>query len=85
MGASGADLWDLNLKYDIYLSYLRWHNGAHRGGKMRIDRLFGIVYLLLDKKNMTASELAGHFEVSVRTILRDINTLSAAGIPVYTS
>jgi predicted DNA-binding transcriptional regulator YafY len=55
------------------------------GGRMRIDRLFGIVYLLLDKKNMTAGELAGHFEVSVRTILRDIDTLSAAGIPVYTS
>jgi predicted DNA-binding transcriptional regulator YafY len=52
---------------------------------MRIDRLFGIVYLLLDKKNMTAGELAEHFEVSVRTILRDIDTLSAAGIPVYTS
>jgi predicted DNA-binding transcriptional regulator YafY len=52
---------------------------------MRIDRLLGIVYLLLDKKNMTAAELAGHFEVSIRTILRDINTLSAAGIPVYTS
>jgi predicted DNA-binding transcriptional regulator YafY len=33
---------------------------------------------------MTAGELAKHFEVSKRTILRDIDTLSAAGIPVYT-
>jgi len=52
---------------------------------MQISRLFGIVYLLLDKKSMTANELAAHFEVSKRTILRDIETLSAAGIPIYTS
>lgn len=50
---------------------------------MQIDRLFQIVYLLLNRKNMTAKELAAHFEVSVRTILRDIDTLSSAGIPVY--
>lgn len=52
---------------------------------MQINRLFQIVYLLLDKKTMTAKELAEHFEVSVRTILRDIDTLSAANIPVYTT
>ena len=52
---------------------------------MQISRLFEIVYLLMDKKSMTAKELALHFEVSVRTILRDIDTLSAAGIPIYTS
>lgn len=51
---------------------------------MQINRLFKIVYLLMDKKSMTAKELAAHFEVSVRTILRDIGTLSAAGIPIYT-
>ncbi|GFP75494.1 hypothetical protein bsdtw1_01574 [Clostridium fungisolvens] len=45
---------------------------------MQINRLFGIVYILLDKKRATAKELAEHFEVSVRTILRDIETLSAA-------
>ena len=43
-----------------------------------------MVYLLIDKKSMTANELAAHFEVSKRTILRDIDTLSAAGIPIYT-
>ncbi|MDR1542651.1 MAG: YafY family transcriptional regulator [Clostridiales bacterium] len=52
---------------------------------MQINRLFEIVYLLLNKKNVTANKLAEHFEVSKRTILRDIDTLSAAGIPVYTS
>jgi predicted DNA-binding transcriptional regulator YafY len=55
------------------------------GETMQIQRLFEIVYLLLNKKKMTASELAAHFEVSRRTILRDIETLSLAGIPVYTT
>lgn len=52
---------------------------------MQINRLFEIVYILLDKKTITAKELANRFEVSVRTIYRDIDTLSAAGIPLYTS
>lgn len=52
---------------------------------MQINRLFEIVYMLLDKKRMTAGELAQHFEVSTRTIYRDIETLSGAGIPVYAS
>lgn len=53
--------------------------------KVQINRLFEIIYLLLDKKSMTAQELADHFEVSKRTILRDIDTLSAAKIPVCTT
>lgn len=52
---------------------------------MQINRLFEIIYLLLEHPTMTAAELAGRFEVSVRTIYRDIDTLSAAGIPVYMS
>lgn len=51
---------------------------------MAENRLFQMVYLLLKKRNMTAPELAKHFEVSVRTIYRDIDILSAAGIPVFT-
>lgn len=50
---------------------------------MQEGRLFGIVYHLLDKGRATAPELADKFEVSTRTIYRDIDTLSAAGIPVY--
>ncbi len=50
---------------------------------MQINRFFEIIYLLLNKKFMTANELAEHFEVSVRTIYRDIDTLSLAGIPIY--
>jgi predicted DNA-binding transcriptional regulator YafY len=52
---------------------------------MRIDRLFGIVYFLLANGTATAGELARRFEVSKRTILRDVDALSMAGIPVYTS
>jgi len=51
---------------------------------MQESRLFKIVYHLLDKGQATAPELAKKFEVSVRTIYRDIDALSEAGIPVYT-
>lgn len=50
---------------------------------MQESRLFKIVYHLLDKGRATASELAEKFEVSVRTIYRDIDALSGAGIPIY--
>ena len=52
---------------------------------MQINRLFEIVYILLDKKTITAKELSERFEVSVRTIYRDVDTLSIAGIPIYTN
>lgn len=48
-----------------------------------INRLLGIIYILMNRQNITAAELAERFEVSVRTIYRDIDTLSMAGIPVY--
>lgn len=51
---------------------------------MQESRLFQILYYLLNKGEATASELAEKFEVSVRTIYRDIDKLSCAGIPVYT-
>lgn len=52
---------------------------------MQINRLFEIIYILLDKKTVTANELAERFEVSVRTVYRDIELLSQSGIPVYTT
>lgn len=51
---------------------------------MEQGRLFKIVYHLLDKGRATAPELAKKFEVSVRTIYRDLDAISAAGIPIYT-
>jgi len=51
---------------------------------MQISRLFETVLILLRKEHISAGELAEHFNVSVRTIYRDIDVLSGAGIPVYT-
>ena len=50
---------------------------------MQISRLFEIVYLLLERRSVTARELAERFEVSPRTIYRDVDALAQAGIPVY--
>ena len=49
---------------------------------MKIDRLVSIIMILLDKKRIGAQELADLFEVSPRTIYRDIDTINMAGIPV---
>lgn len=50
---------------------------------MRINRLFGIIYTLLNKKVVSMNELANNYEVSVRTIYRDVEILSQS-IPIYT-
>lgn len=49
---------------------------------MKIDRLVSIIMILLDKKRIGAKELADMFEVSPRTIYRDIDAINMAGIPV---
>lgn len=49
---------------------------------MKIDRLISIIMMLLDKKRVGAEELAETFEVSKRTIYRDIDTINLAGIPI---
>ncbi len=48
-----------------------------------LERLLSIIYILMNKGTVTAGELAERFEVSTRTIYRDIEALSMAGIPVY--
>lgn len=48
----------------------------------RIDRLFGILILLQSRKYTTADKIADQFEISVRTVYRDIKALSEQGIPI---
>ncbi len=50
---------------------------------MKINRLLEITTILLNKKTATATELAERFGVSTRTIYRDIDVLSASGVPVF--
>ncbi|MTK09534.1 MAG: YafY family transcriptional regulator [Hungatella sp.] len=50
---------------------------------MKESRLFKIIYFILEKGRVTAPELAEKFEVSVRTIYRDVDVISSAGIPIY--
>jgi predicted DNA-binding transcriptional regulator YafY len=49
----------------------------------RLDRALGILLLLSDQKSVTATALAARFEVSVRTIYRDVDMLGTLGVPVY--
>ncbi len=54
------------------------------GVKLKLDRLVSILVLLLRKEKVQAKEMAEMFDVSVRTILRDVETINLAGIPIVT-
>ncbi|MBC1629640.1 HTH domain-containing protein [Listeria welshimeri] len=50
---------------------------------MKMERLIFIFITLLSKKQIVAKDIAEKFQVSVRTIYRDIDTLTLSGIPIY--
>jgi predicted DNA-binding transcriptional regulator YafY len=58
---------------------------GERGTTTKINRLLEITLILLNKNNVTAEEMAERFGVSTRTIYRDIDELSSAGVPVFTN
>ena len=72
-------------EHDIQVTCYRWYNESGSESDMKIDRLIGILSILLQEEKITAPELAKKFEVSRRTINRDIEDLCKAGIPILTS
>lgn len=68
-------------KYDYLLSYS--YDIIILVMNMKINRLLEITILLLNKGTITARELAERFGVSTRTIYRDVDVLSSAGVPVF--
>lgn len=52
---------------------------------MKTERLIAIIMLLMESDKISASKLANMFEVTKRTIYRDIDTINMAGIPIVTT
>ena len=68
----------------VFLCYNAGRN-AKGGGSVKTERLIGILSILLQRQRVSAPELAEQFEVSRRTIQRDIESLCRAGIPIATA
>lgn len=67
------------------MAFLREEHFLQAGVKgLKLDRLVSIIVVLLRKKKVQARELAEMFDVSVRTILRDVDAINLAGIPIVT-
>lgn len=56
---------------------------SEKGFNLKIDRLVSVLLIIIEKKKVTAEELSQTFNVSIRTIQRDIDNLCNAGVPIY--
>lgn len=72
----------MKLTFKWQLCYDTYKNGGD--DTMKIDRLLGILTVLTQKQKVKAKDLAERFEVSLRTIYRDIEDIGKAGIPIIT-
>lgn len=68
----------------VFVLYSKYMEIYRRVVSLKLDRLVSILVILLRKERVQARELAEKFGVSVRTILRDVDAINLAGIPVVT-
>ncbi len=69
----------------VLAKQLKINNNRKQHIPMKIDRLISIILILLDRNKVSAKELADKFEVSLRTIYRDIDTINMSGIPIIST
>lgn len=74
----------MNLTYYCQVYFVIMKKNFESGFVMKFERMLSIITYLLHHEKVKAQDLAEKFEVSVRTIYRDLETLSQAGIPVVT-
>lgn len=74
-----------NMKYEKINSTQRRRRLPTSHTIMRVDRLLSMLLIISGKGTVTGKELAEHFEVSLRTIYRDIEKIGEAGIPIASS
>lgn len=80
--AKFLDLFSFSLYHIIADSFMATIRKTKGRDRMRIDRLIGIIMTLLEKERVGARKLADMFEVSIRTVYRDIDAINMAGIPI---
>lgn len=84
-----SDTADSSVPVKLIINFLTWRinnvflsRNAKTENRLKIDRMMSILVMLLDREKISARELAEKFEVSVRTVYRDIEAINMAGVPI---